>query len=116
MKYQFIKPEVIHASMMNDREMTRQFVEMYLIQCPMDFERLESSISQKDQIAIGHASHHIKPTMAYIGANELHLDFQELEDLARKQDDFDLIINKFNHLKQRFEALLSELSAFLREM
>jgi hypothetical protein len=54
--------------------------------------------------------------MAYIGANELHLDFQELEDLARKQDDFDLIINKFNHLKQRFEALLSELSAFLREM
>lgn len=116
MSYQIIKPEVIRASTMNDKAMTRQFVEMYLVQCPLDFEDLEVNIVQRDRIGIENASHHIKPTMAYIGADSLRLDFQELENLARKQRDFTLISDKFISIKTRFHQLLSELKVFLEEI
>lgn len=116
MSYEIIKPETIYSSMMNNRDMVGQFVEMYLLQSPLDFEKLADSIGQKDIVKIGDAAHHIKPTMEYIGATTLRLDFQELEDIARKHGDLDLITERFVAIKTQFDKLMTELRVFLEEV
>lgn len=116
MKYQIIKPEVIYSSMMENSDMVRQFVEMYLFQSPLDFERLAETVAQNDIKSIEGAAHHIKPTMEYIGATALRSDFQELEDLARQQRDFTLISEKFDSITIKFNELLVELKRFLEEI
>lgn len=116
MTYKIIKPQVIETSMLDDKDMLRQFVHMYLSQSPYDFEKLETSIYTADFENIRNHAHHIKPTMIYIGAHALHSNFQELEDLARAGNDLPEIQRKFEETKSLFENMLSELRFFLSEI
>ena len=116
MNYEIIIPDIILTSMMKDKELVRQFVEMYLTQSPDDFRKLEASITEADLENIRNYAHHIKPTMTYIGAELLHQNFQELEDLARVGDNFPEIQRKFDEIKALFEKMLAELRFFLLEM
>ncbi|MCI0920208.1 Hpt domain-containing protein [Sphingobacterium rhinopitheci] len=110
--YKIINPTVIHESMMNNDSMVKQFVELYIAQCPLDFEALAQTIKQGDHKAISSAAHHIKPTMEYIGASNLRAHFQELEKLGSKESDIADIIKKFEEIKPKFELMLEELRYF----
>lgn len=116
MTYEIIQPQVIISSMMNDKEMIKQFVDMYLTQSPDDFQKLESSVAASDHANVRNHAHHIKPTMAYIGANSLHQGFQELENLARERSEFSDIQYKFEKIKQDFEKMLDELRLFAQNL
>lgn len=113
MKYKIIKPNVIQSSMMNNDVMIKEFVELYLIQCPIDFQSLTDSINTKDPHTISSAAHHIKPTMEYIGATELRIDFQELENLGKEAVHFEQIETKYNDISVKFELMLNELKEFI---
>lgn len=116
MTYEIINPEIIISSMMDDKNMIKQFVEMYLMQSPADFANLASSIESSDHVHVRDYAHHIKPTMAYIGAQSLQQNFQELEDMARDRSDFSEIEAKFESTKIHFERMLLELRMFLESM
>lgn len=112
MEYKIIKPTVINASMMNNTEMILQFIEMYLQQCPTDFEKLHSAIDNGNFHTIRDLAHHIKPTMEYIGASDLRILFQKIEDASKEHVDIHLIVEQFNILKKEFELLLQELKHY----
>lgn len=113
MKYKIIKPSIIQSSMMNNDAMIKEFVELYLRQCPIDFQSLTESIKAKDPYAIRSAAHHIKPTMEYIGATELRIDFQELENLGKEGLHFDQIETKYKDISVKFDLMLNELKDFI---
>lgn len=112
MEFKIINPTVIQESMMHSDELIKQFIELYLFQCPLDFEVLTTSISQKNLKEIAAAAHHIKPTMEYIGASNLRVEFQELENLSNKGASIEEIEAHFLVLKPKFELMLVELAHF----
>lgn len=115
MNYKFIDKDIIRKSMMNNNDMVKKFIDMYLAQCPVDFENLSESIKAKDTEAIGSAAHHIKPTMTYIGATELRTNFQELETLGRQNASMEEITQKFEEIRPKFFQMLEELKMFDKE-
>lgn len=112
MEYKIIDPEIIRKSLMHNDDMIKQFIDLYLIQCPVDFQALTVNIEKQDPQTIGSAAHHIKPTMAYIGALELKQNFQELEKLGYQNASMDEILLKYEEIKPKFELMLEELKIF----
>lgn len=112
MEFRIINPSIIRDSMMNNEEMIKQFIDLYLVQCPLDFDALTKSIELQDPKAINSSAHHIKPTMEYIGASDLRFAFQELEKLGANNADIEDIQAKFTEIKPHFELMLEELKAF----
>lgn len=114
--YTIIAPEAIQNSMMGNKEMIKQFVQLYLTQSAVDFQNLENSIRSKVKSDIASSAHHIKPTMEYIGAIDLRTAFQQLETLAKQDADLTHIMEKFEMLKPSFEIMLQELKVFLDQL
>ncbi|MCL7987893.1 Hpt domain-containing protein [Sphingobacterium sp. lm-10] len=110
--YTYIKPEMIKTNMLGDEQMIKTFIGMYLTHCQTDFSNLSQAIDQKDLAAIASKAHHIKPTMAYIGANDLHVQFHELESSARTGVKLAVIMPIFQTLKINFHAMMQELDHF----
>jgi len=112
MTYHYIKPDNIYKSMMDNTAMVRQFVEMYIAQSPVDFQQLTKSVQAGDYREIADAAHQIKPTMEYVGATALRLDFQELETAARQEEDLTAIREKLEAVHVKFDDFLHELTVF----
>lgn len=110
--FEVINPEIIRESMMNNDNMIKQFVELYILQCPIDFDALAKSIEKGDPKEISSTAHHIKPTMEYIGASNLRINFQELEKLGAQNARIEDIIKKYEEIKPKFELMLEELKSF----
>lgn len=116
MNYKIIKPENIHKSMMGNPEMIKQFIAIYLEQSPIDFQNLELSLTENNTQAIGDNAHHIKPTMEYIGASSLRMDFQDLENMSKSNLKIELIQEKFEEIKPIFQLMIEELKSFSKEI
>lgn len=116
MIYQIINPEIIQSSMMNNEEMIKQFLELYLLQTPIDFKNLATAVSNKNRTDIVQYAHHIKPTMEYIGAFEIRVNFQELEILAKSNASMEELENTFNTIDKQFGILMAELAFYLESL
>ncbi|TJZ54819.1 Hpt domain-containing protein [Sphingobacterium olei] len=116
MTYQIIKPELVQSSMMNNTEMIKQFLGLYLHQLPVDFGNLTVAVLGKNKADIARYAHHIKPTMEYIGASEMRINFQELETLAKSNASMEELERIFNTIDVRFGTLMSELKSYLENL
>lgn len=116
MTYQLIKPEVIQSTMMDNVEMTKKFLDRYLVQTPGDFENLALAVSNKNKADIAQYAHHIKPTMEYIGASEMRINFQQLETLARSNAPMEELENTFTMIESQFNLLMTELASYLASL
>ncbi|MFZ4863716.1 Hpt domain-containing protein [Sphingobacterium sp. Mn56C] len=112
MEFKLINPQEITAAMMDNNTLIKQFVEMYLFQSPIDFQALQQSIKNENKQSIADHAHHIKPTMAYIGAKTLQNNFQELEDLGKSGAEMTIIRDKFQRVHTDFNCMLKELADF----
>lgn len=111
-EFQFIKPELIRSNMLNNDEMVKNFVSMYLSQCGEDFEHLSQAIANQNRSEIASKAHHIKPTMEYIGATDVRMQFQHIENMAKGQQKISDIQNHFKKLETDFHTLMEELGTF----
>ncbi|PVH26426.1 Hpt domain-containing protein [Sphingobacterium corticibacter] len=111
-KYLYIQPDLIKNNMFGDDQMIKTFIGMYLTHCQTDFNNLSQAVEQQDLAEISSKAHHMKPTMAYIGAKELHVQFQVLETAARRGTDLALILPLFHDLKKQFNHVMMELDHF----
>jgi len=116
MIYCHLNPDTIRKAMMDNDDMVREFVDMYILQCPSDFQQLTESVQNGHLKGTADTAHHIKPTMEYVGATALRIAFQELEDLARRGEDNGLIRKKFEALQAKFDELMKELQAFRKKL
>ncbi len=110
--YTFIQPDLIKSNMFGDEQMIKTFIGMYLTHCRSDFDNLIAAVHRRDVPEIGSKAHHMKPTMSYIGARELHVQFQEVESAARNGTDVSIILSLFEHLERNFEVMMRELDHF----
>jgi len=104
--------ELINQNMFDNPELIKQFVSMYLIQTPVDLDKLRQALAEGDPQKIGDAAHHIKPTMDYIGAFHLKDKFEELEANAKNKDSLDVLRATFDIIDIEMKELLFELEQY----
>ncbi|WP_156307011.1 Hpt domain-containing protein [Sphingobacterium endophyticum] len=107
--YQIINSESIQENMMNNMEIIKQMIPMFLGQGVEDFNALEAAIETQNHDEIKSKAHHIKPTMQYLGATDLRLKFQKLEDDAAKNTPMQDLSLQFQAIKKDFELAMDEL-------
>lgn len=110
--YRIINPETIKSSMMNNMDMVKQLISLYLTQGKDDFKNLEQVINEGSLSDIASKAHHIKPTMEYIGASDLRLAFQGLEKAARENTAMEDIKALYFTIKTDFDIAMSELEDY----
>jgi len=110
--YQIINPQSIQENMMNNTEIIKQMIPMYLGQGVEDFKSLENAILSQNHEEIRLKAHHIKPTMQYLGAQELRLKFQNLEDSSASNLSITEITQLFEEIKIDFEKAMIELKNY----
>ncbi|WP_257670106.1 Hpt domain-containing protein [Parapedobacter tibetensis] len=94
-------------------QLIREIIELFIKQTPHDIELLSSYIQQQEWEKAYKQAHHIKPTLAYVGANQMREELQEIERLARERQDLHLLSHKFAELAPRLDILYKELKAYL---
>lgn len=97
-----------------NKQLIREILELFIKQTPADMELLSTHIDQKDWEKAFKQAHHIKPTLAYVGANQLRQELQEIEDAAKHQQHLDSIAAKHAAMLPRLEVLYGELKAYLK--
>ena len=116
--YTIIQPDQFSTNLMHSKEIIHQMIDLYLDQGRQDFAALQQAIDQHNFAEIHSAAHHIKPTMQYIGADDLKNKFQQLEDLAsdaqpaNKQQVNESIDQLFSSIKKDFQRALLELTHY----
>ncbi|MGN0004055.1 MAG: hypothetical protein ACI35V_11530 [Sphingobacterium composti] len=110
MSFQIINLDAINQSMLGNPDLIKELVNLYIVQSPIDFNALEESLATGDKSLIRERTHHIKPTMQYIGALGLLQDFQALENLAREDAPLSEIETLFQAIKPKFQLMLTELT------
>lgn len=114
--YQIINPEMILSSMMNNVDIVKQMINLYLTQGIEDFQGLENAVNEQANETIKASAHHIKPTMEYIGASDLRLKLQELEHLALSNDNPPAISALFLEIKTDFQKAMKELEDYYQTL
>lgn len=110
--FKIINPDVLKSSMMNNMEMVKQLIALFLTQGKVDFQTLENAVNEKNYLEIASKAHHIKPTMEYIGASNLRIQFQDLEQKARTKASIKEIEEAFAVLKRDFNTAMLELETY----
>lgn len=95
-------------------QLIREILELFIKQTPPDVELLATYIKQEDWENAYRQAHHIKPTLAYVGANQMRQELQEIEDDARHRQHVDGIAAKLSSMLPRLDVLYGELNAYLR--
>ncbi|HAE68889.1 MULTISPECIES: Hpt domain-containing protein [Sphingobacterium] len=104
--------ELINQNMFDNQDLIKQFVSMYLIQTPVDFDKLREAVAEGDLQKIGDTAHHIKPTMDYIGAFHLKEKFEELETNSKNEASLDSLRATFGVIDIEMKELLFELEQY----
>ncbi|GGH04700.1 hypothetical protein GCM10007415_46310 [Parapedobacter pyrenivorans] len=95
-------------------QLIKEILQLFVKQTPPDMELLATYIQQEDWENVYRQAHHIKPTLAYVGANGMREELQVIESIAKNRQGLDSITEKFNALLPRLETLYGELNAYLR--
>ncbi len=114
--YTLIDPNAIQTNLMQNTALIQQFLQLYLVQIPLDLDALKEAMSKEEHIEIANKAHHIKPTMEYIGAIELRSALQELETAAKNGHELLQLKNMFEALLPQFETLLTEIKEYLDKL
>ncbi|WP_069659843.1 Hpt domain-containing protein [Arcticibacter eurypsychrophilus] len=75
-------------------------IDIFIEQTPIYFTQLGEAIQQKDWKATADLAHKIKPTLAFVGADELKDMMSVIESNARKLIDVDTIEADFLEINQ----------------
>lgn len=97
-------------------QLIREILELFMKQTPADIDLLSTYIEQGNWEQAYKQAHHIKPTMAYVGANHMRQELQEIEDAAKYGQNVESIPDKLAAMRPRLDVLYGELDAYLRTL
>lgn len=124
------EPKPIQTNMTNFKEASMSYLEelsggddsiiiemihLFMTQTPGYLATLATHIANKDWVSAHNMAHHIKPTLAYMGADDMRLKMVKLEKMVQNDPVPEQELHElFARLQTRFETLFSELEIQLQ--
>lgn len=97
-----------------DATLIKEMIGLFLSQTPGYLERLAEHIDAGDWLNTQSMAHHIKPTLAYMGAEDMRQALIHIEQLAKADPvQVESLKSKFSTLQGRFAVLFRELEGHL---
>src|SRR5690606_24893346 len=112
MQYRLINPSFIQESLMNNKELISQFLDLYQEQIPIDLSALKEAVASASHIEIANKDHHIKPTMNYVGARTLREKLQQLEYAGKHGAEIPHMHTLFLDIENEISVLLQEIADY----
>lgn len=66
-----------------DKEMMLEMLNLFIEDIPYQVERIREAAEEKDMKSLGTESHKLKPTLQYVGLNEMYNLIKKLEALGK---------------------------------
>ena len=82
-----------------------EMIDIFLEQTPDYVAILKQAVDEKNWSKIAEMAHKIKPTLAFMGANEGQITMASIEDRARLQEDYDGIKSDLDVLSSDFKQM-----------
>ncbi len=93
----------------DNKDFVIEMIDVFLLQTPNYLAVLEEGVISKNFKTIADASHKIKPTLTFMGVTSAKETITEMESWARKEENYEGILNDFNSLKEVFKTIYVKL-------
>ncbi len=93
----------------NNDQFFVEFIQMFLQNTPASITEIENAISTQNWEAIRQAAHKMKPSFNYVGLKELSGISAKIEDLAKKNENMEMIKTNIDQIKKVCEIAYTEL-------
>lgn len=97
-----------------DNKFVNKMLNVFLEETPAEVDNLEQSIQQKNFEAIKAVAHKLKSTIPFVGLDSvIGKEIDQIESLAAKGKDYEIIQKDFVKVKESFNSAFSELTQYL---
>lgn len=93
-----------------------EMIDIFLDQTPGYLSNLNEAIENKNWQKIAESAHKIKPTLGFMGIESAKETMAEIELNARKQEDFENIVLKYNQMQDVFKTIFVKLEEKKQEL
>lgn len=93
-----------------------EMIDIFLGQTPEYVSILSDAVDNQEWTKIAEMAHKVKPTLAFMGANEAKETMASIESRARDKEDYEGVLADFNNLKEDFALLFSGLEEKRKEL
>ncbi|MRX46010.1 Hpt domain-containing protein [Pedobacter puniceum] len=93
-----------------------EMIDIFLDQTPGYLSNLSDAIENKNWQKIAESAHKIKPTLGFMGIESARETMAEIELNARKQEDFENIVLKYNQMQEVFKTIFIKLEEKKQEL
>ncbi|HET8828101.1 MAG TPA: Hpt domain-containing protein [Pelobium sp.] len=93
-----------------------EMIDIFLAQTPDYVSTLNDAVDQKNWAKIAEMAHKVKPTLAFMGANEAKETMASIESRARAEDDYEGVFADFKNLKEDFIQIFEGLEEKRKEL
>ncbi len=100
----------------NNVEFMVEMIDIFLAQTPEYVAILNDAINEENWLKIAEMSHKVKPTLAFMGANEAKETMASIESRAREKEDYEGVLADFKNLKEVFVQIFSGLEEKRKEL
>lgn len=100
----------------NNVEFMVEMIDIFLAQTPEYVSILNDAICDQSWPKIAEMAHKIKPTLAFMGANEAKETMASIESRARSEEDYEGVLTDFKNLKEVFVEIFSGLEEKRKEL
>jgi HPt (histidine-containing phosphotransfer) domain-containing protein len=91
-------------------------IQLFLQQTPGDFDTLTQHVESSNWEAAYKMAHHIKPTLAYVGANDMRDELNLVERTLKSGTELETILPRLGQVRVRLETLYAELKQYLEAL
>lgn len=116
MHYNQINTSAIRENLMDSNELIIQFLSLYQEQIPTDVQALKAAVDSGIHVEIANKAHYIKPTMEYIGAQDLRKKLQQLEYAGKNNTELSSIEVLYQEIEADVQVLLQEIADFRQSL
>jgi len=94
-----------------DTEMMKELIEMFLDQAPENITNMKKYLEKGDWKKLGEEAHKLKPTISYMGIQELETTIRTLESNAKNAEELDSLGPLLSEVENVCDKAYKELDA-----
>ena len=99
----------------SDKDMMLEMLNLFIEDIPSQVEKIREAVEEKDMKSLGTESHKLKPTLQYVGLNEMYELVKKLEAIGKSGEYTNEVSNLTQELVNKTKISLPLLEAKAEE-